>query len=487
MRESVRNADQQMWELNRLRQSGLSASAMGLSRDDSILQSIYQLPTADVDSDSAVHVLVRELKPPFLDGRITYTTQIEPVSVVKDATSDLAVLAKRGSAVLRQLREQEDRGKMRQRFWEVSGSTMGDLVGIASKEKTKEELQEEIEAAEAAADDNSKNYKKDSQFAKLLTSHMETAVSEFAKTHTLAEQRRALPIYEVKDEFLSLLRDHQIIVVVGQTGSGKTTQLTQYLHEEGYTKSGIIGCTQPRRVAAVSVAKRVSDEMNVPLGEDVGYAIRFEDCTSSKTMIQYMTDGILLRESLVDPDLDRYSVVVMDEAHERSLNTDILFGILRGVVGRRHDFRLIVTSATMNAEKFSAFFGDCPIFDIPGRTFPVRIEYVRTPVDDYVDSAVQRALQIHCSLAGGSTETNDDTAGDILIFMTGMEDIETTCFLIADRAAKLGEKIPPLSVMPIYSTLPSDLQAKIFRQSDHRKVYHHYLSFIEYQLIIPIL
>ncbi|XP_055388858.1 LOW QUALITY PROTEIN: uncharacterized protein LOC129617831 [Condylostylus longicornis] len=477
LRESVRNADQQLWEMNRLRQSGLSASSMGLSKDDSTLQSLYELPTADIDSDAAVHVLVRELKPPFLDGRITYTTQIDPVSVIKDPTSDLAVLAKRGSAVLRHLRDEEDKTKMRQRFWEVSGTTMGNIVGVAQKEKTKEELQEEQEAVEAASandeDDVKNNYKKGSQFAKLLTSQKDTAVSEFARNRTLAEQRRALPIYEARDEFLSLLRSHQIVIVVGQTGSGKTTQLTQYLHEDGYTRCGIIGCTQPRRVAAVSVAKRVADEMEVVLGDEVGYAIRFEDCTSSKTIIQYMTDGILLRESLIDPDLDRYSVIVMDEAHERSLNTDILFGILRGVVAHRHDFRLIVTSATMNAEKFSAFFGGVPIFDIPGRTFPVRVEYVRTPVDDYVDSAVQRALQIHCSLAGGTTEGgggSSDGGGDILIFMTGQEDIEATCLLLADRAAKLGEKIPPLSVMPIYSTLPADLQAKIFQRSDNRKV-----------------
>lgn len=147
----------------------------------------------------------------------------------------------------------------------------------------------------------------------------------------------------------------------------------QYLHEEGYTRSGMIGCTQPRRVAAMSVAKRVSDEMGVRLGEEVGYAIRFEDCTSKKTVIKYMTDGILVRESLSDPDLDQYSCLIMDEAHERSLNTDILFGLLRGVLARRTDLRLIVTSATMDADKFSSFFGNVPSFTIPGRTYPVSL------------------------------------------------------------------------------------------------------------------
>jgi pre-mRNA-splicing factor ATP-dependent RNA helicase DHX38/PRP16 len=143
-----------------------------------------------------------------------------------------------------------------------------------------------------------------------------------------------LPVYAVKEELLKIIRENSVVIVVGETGSGKTTQLTQYLHEDGFTKRGIICCTQPRRVAAMSVAKRVSEEMGVKLGEDVGYAIRFEDCTSDKTRIKYMTDGILLRESLTEPDLDRYSAVIMDEAHERSLNTDVLFGLLRDVINR---------------------------------------------------------------------------------------------------------------------------------------------------------
>lgn len=161
---------------------------------------------------------------------------------------------------------------------------------------------------------------------------------------------------------------HPVIIVVGETGSGKTTQLTQFLYEDGYCNGGIVGCTQPRRVAAMSVAKRVSEEMECKLGSKVGYAIRFEDCTSSETVIKYMTDGVLLRESLNEGDLDRYSVIILDEAHERSLSTDVLMGLLRKseylvsssiatgayllpVLSRRRDLKLIVTSATMNAEK----------------------------------------------------------------------------------------------------------------------------------------
>ena len=162
-----------------------------------------------------------------------------------------------------------------------------------------------------------------------------TGSSSFSRNKTIKEQREYLPIFRVRDELLQVVSDNRVVVIVGETGSGKTTQLTQYLHEAGYTNFGMVGCTQPRRVAAMSVAKRVSDEMNVTLGDDCGYAIRFENCTSSKTKIKYMTDGILLRETLEDPIVERYSCVVMDEAHERSLNTDVLFGILRKVVEKR--------------------------------------------------------------------------------------------------------------------------------------------------------
>ncbi|KAM6494636.1 P-loop containing nucleoside triphosphate hydrolase protein, partial [Amanita muscaria] len=144
-----------------------------------------------------------------------------------------------------------------------------------------------------------------------------------------------------------------VAIVVGETGSGKTTQLTQFMYEDGYCSYGLIGCTQPRRVPAMSVAKRVSEGMECKLGSTVGYAIRFEDCTTAETKIKYMTDGVLLRESLNEGDLDRYSVIILDEAHERSLSTHVLMGLLPKVLSRRRDLKLIVTSATMNAEKVS--------------------------------------------------------------------------------------------------------------------------------------
>jgi pre-mRNA-splicing factor ATP-dependent RNA helicase DHX38/PRP16 len=166
----------------------------------------------------------------------------------------------------------------------------------------------------------------------------------------------------VRDELRKIIRESKVVIIVGETGSGKTTQLTQYLYEDGYWKNGIIGCTQPRRVAAVSVAARVATEVGTKLGDIVGYSIRFEDVCSSHTVIKYMTDGVLLRESLNDADLENYSAIIMDEAHERSLNTDVLFGILKKVAQRRTDIKIIITSATMNAQKFSQFFDNAPIF-----------------------------------------------------------------------------------------------------------------------------
>jgi pre-mRNA-splicing factor ATP-dependent RNA helicase DHX16 len=160
-------------------------------------------------------------------------------------------------------------------------------------------------------------------------------------------------MFQYRDELLAAIRDHQVIVVVAETGSGKTTQIPQYLHEIGYTKFGKIGITQPRRVAAMSVAARVSQEIGCKLGHEVGYSIRFEDCTSDKTIIKYMTDGMLLREFLSEPDLKGYSVLMIDEAHERTLHTDILFGLVKDVARYRKDLKLLISSATLDAQKFS--------------------------------------------------------------------------------------------------------------------------------------
>lgn len=226
------------------------------------------------------------------------------VATVRDPSSDMATNARNGSKLLREVRERREQSKMRKRFWELGGSRMGDAMGIARPEDSNE-------GNETLDEEGNVDYKDGNTFAKHMKSQKSGSASEFSRTKTITEQRQFLPVYTVREELLNIVRENQITVIVGETGSGKTTQLTQYLHEDGWSQYGLIGCTQPRRVAAMSVAKRVAEEMGVELGDEVGYAIRFEDLTNEKTVIKYMTDGVLLRESLREADLDRYSAIVM--------------------------------------------------------------------------------------------------------------------------------------------------------------------------------
>ncbi|KAG1908634.1 pre-mRNA splicing factor [Suillus fuscotomentosus] len=430
-RQAQYNADNDLWEANRMLTSGVATrKEVDLDFED--------------ESESTVHVMVHDIKPPFLDGKTIFTKQLEPINPIRDPTSDMAIFSKKGSALVKEKREQAERAKAAAKLASLGGTQLGNIMGVKDEEAEAEAL------AEAKAKSGEKeDYKGDSKFASHLKAS--TGVSSFAKNRTLKEQREYLPAFACRDELLKVIRENQVVIVVGETGSGKTTQLAQFLYEDGYCAYGLIGCTQPRRVAAMSVAKRVAEEMECKLGSTVGYAIRFEDCTSAETKIKYMTDGVLQRESLNEGDLDRYSVIILDEAHERSLSTDVLMGLLRKILSRRRDLRLIVTSATMNADKFSAFYGNAPCYTIPGRTFPVEMFHSKSPCEDYVDSAVKQVLQIHLSLP----------PGDILVFMTGQEDIEITCQVINERLAQLDQPAP-LAVLPIYSQMPADLQAKIF-------------------------
>ncbi|KAI3961792.1 hypothetical protein MKW92_052406 [Papaver armeniacum] len=441
---SQRTTDNAQWEDRQLLRSGAVRGT--------------NMQTEFEDEDECrVNLLIHDTKPLFLNEKVVFTKQADPIVPLKDPTSDMAIISRKGSALVREIHEKRMQNKSRQRFWELAGSKLGDILGV---EKTAEQIDADtaVVGIEGEID-----FKEDAKFAQ----HMQKgeAVSEFAKSKTLSQQRQYLPIYSQRDELMQVIRENQVVVIVGETGSGKTTQLTQYLAEDGYTRNGIVGCTQPRRVAAMSVAKRVSEEMETELGDKVGYAIRFEDVTGPNTMIKYMTDGVLLRETLKDSDLAKYSVIVMDEAHERSLNTDVLFGILKKVAAQRRDFKLIVTSATLDAEKFSNFFGGAPLFQIKGRTFEVDVMHSKCPCEDYVEGAVKQAISIHIS----------SPPGDILIFMTGQEEIEATCFALQERMDELasssttekrGKRVPKLSILPIYSQLPADLQAKIFQKAE---------------------
>ncbi|KGB76101.1 pre-mRNA-splicing factor ATP-dependent RNA helicase DHX15/PRP43 [Cryptococcus deuterogattii 99/473] len=279
----------------------------------------------------------------------------------------------------------------------------------------------------------------------------------------ILEQRKGLPVYQKMQEFLTVFNENQIVVMEGQTGSGKTTQIPQFVcySDLPMLRGKMVACTQPRRVAAMSVAKRVADEMDVQLGKQVGYSIRFEDMTEpGTTFLKYMTDGMLLREAMNDPLLERYSTVILDEAHERTLATDILMGLLKDIAKRRPDLKIIVMSATLDVGKFQKYFGDtnptglAPVVKVSGRTFPVETFFTQEPENDYVEAAIRTVLFIH--------QAEDE--GDVLLFLTGEEEIEDACRKIRAEGEELANKgmAGPLLVVPLYSSLPPHQQQRIF-------------------------
>lgn len=239
-------------------------------------------------------------------------------------------------------------------------------------------------------------------------SKLTPVVSHRHKNLPLYQQRQILPIAKFKNHILYALENYQTIVLVSETGSGKSTQVPQYLHEAGWTDDNrCIVCTQPRRMAARTVSSRVADEMNVKVGEEVGYSVRFDSNISSNTVIKYCTDGVLLRETLSDPLLSKYSVVIVDEAHERSLQSDILLGLLKKIIKKRKELRIIITSATLNASDIKDFFEtnnnllknnhkeSACILSVQGRQFPVDIQYLTAPCHNYIQTAVDTVLNIH--------------------------------------------------------------------------------------------
>ncbi|MCJ1477634.1 DEAH-box ATP-dependent RNA helicase prp22 [Lambiella insularis] len=399
----------------------------------------------DFEEEEDIDIEVREEEPPFLAGQTKQSLELSPIRVVKAPDGSLNRAAMAGTSLAkerRDLRQAEAQDKAAEQASQVDLNAQWQDPMVAPGQR---QFASDLRKPQAQrVNDTLPEWKRVTQ-SKDQSLGKRTSMS-------IKEQRESLPVFKFRNTFLEAVKANQLLIVVGDTGSGKTTQLTQYLAEGGFADLGTIGCTQPRRVAAMSVAKRVAEEFGCRLGQEVGYTIRFEDCTSPETKIKYMTDGMLQREVLLDPDLKRYSVIMLDEAHERTIATDVLFGLLKKTLKRRPDLKLLVTSATLDADKFSEYFNQCPILMIPGRTFPVEIMYSREPESDYLDAALVTVMQIHLT----------EPMGDILLFLTGQEEIDTSCEILFERMKALGPSVPELIILPVYSALPSEMQSKIF-------------------------
>src|SRR3954471_23216761 len=288
-----------------------------------------------------------------------------------------------------------------------------------------------------------------------------------------------LPISARADEIIAAIQDHQVLILAGETGSGKTTQIPKMCLVAGRGEKGKIACTQPRRVAATSVARRVAEELNVPLGREVGCKIRFADQTSRDTVIKFMTDGMLLAELQADPFLDEYDTVIVDEAHERSLNIDFILGHLRRLRSRRPELKIVITSATIDTEAFSKAFDNAPIIEVSGRVYPVEVIYApieelkeegeaplpaaagpayqkKNRPDDftYIDAAVEAVERVLL----------ESSQGDILVFLPTERDIREV------RDQLEGRKLGRIDVVPLFGRLTNAEQQRVFAPTPGRKI-----------------
>lgn len=284
------------------------------------------------------------------------------------------------------------------------------------------------------------------------------------RLHNILQQdtmslKQITPISTLRENFLKAVETNQILIVLDETCSGITEKIPKCLFEAGYCKDGKkIGCAEPKRMAPKKRAMKTAEEMETQVGMEVGYSIPFEDGMSEGTVIKYMTDELLLRELLHEPDLQSYGVIILDEADERTVYTDILFGLFKQMLRNRPDLKLIVTSVTDEAEKFSDFFDSAPIFINPGRRFLVKISHTSFPVADYVEESVAKILHIH--LTKGT--------GDILVFLTGQDEIETAQRRLTERIGNLDSEVAKLIVLPMYENIPSDMEAKIYEPTPPR-------------------
>lgn len=292
---------------------------------------------------------------------------------------------------------------------------------------------------------------------KVLTKNPYTNIPYSQRFYKLLDQRSKLPAFKAHEQFLELLETDDIIVIKGETGSGKTTQIPQFLMGSKYVKEGqMVAITQPRRIAAISVAKRVAQETDTTLGEQVGYSVRFDDRTSKSTVLKYVTDGMLIRELISDRNLHHYSAILIDEAHERTINTDILLGVLKDLVRKRaktNPLKLIIMSATIEIERFVNYFDKkAPVLTIPGRQHPVEVYYTPRPEEDYLSAAIKTSAQIHLY----------EDPGDILVFLTGEDEIEQAVTKIGYEISQHDEENKPVIILPLYGAMSSEAQQRVF-------------------------
>lgn len=268
-----------------------------------------------------------------------------------------------------------------------------------------------------------------------------------------------LPVSQKKQEILNAVRDHQVVIVAGETGSGKTTQLPKICMELGRGVKGLIGHTQPRRLAARTVANRIAEELQTEPGGCIGYKVRFSDHVSDNTMVKLMTDGILLAEIQQDRLLMQYDTIIIDEAHERSLNIDFLLGYLKELLPRRPDLKIIITSATIDPERFSKHFNNAPIIEVSGRTYPVEVRY--RPIVEEAEDTERDQLQ---AIFDAVDELGNESAGDILIFMSGEREIRDTADALSKRDLRHTE------ILPLYARLSNSEQNRVFQPHSGRRI-----------------